>query len=299
MTADLRYWWKIIKTTTLVAGLFLSFFAAIEILHAYSVLKDIHPILGNTFLIIFLLCLAYFPFRLFVTISKRPRVLVSPDIENSVSPSNVECRNYLKYLIKLLDRLASNPNIDTSDIKAAYNRIDLLEQLLTFQNEPKILIAEINKIEKEAIVPFIEQLDNKAEAEVRKCVRDIMLGVTLSPYRAVDLIIVLYRNIEMVSKVVNIYNNRPLLVEQIAIFRDVFKVVATVNYLNFGEKLMEQFFSRVPFIGQALDDVAQGIGAGLMTSAAGHSTIYRCRAYRHWNQEEAVKTLSSHITAVS
>ena len=58
---------------------------------------------------------------------------------------------------------------------------------------------------------------------------------------------------------------------------------------------MDQLFSRLPYVGRVLDDFAQGVGAGIMTSAAGHSTIYRCRSYRSWNQEEAVKTLSSHL----
>ena len=99
----------------------------------------------------------------------------------------------------------------------------------------------------------------------------------------------------MVNKVMAVYNSRPLLREQLFIFRDVLRIVATVNYMNFGEKLMEQLFSRVPYIGQAVDDFAQGVGAGLLTSVAGHGAIYRCRAYKRWDQEIAIKTMSAHI----
>ena len=85
-----------------------------------------------------------------------------------------------------------------------------------------------------------------------------MLGVTLSPFRAVDLAVVIYRNAAMVFRIMSFYNSRPLLSEQVLILRDAFSVVDTVNYLNFGEKLIEQLFSRVPWIGQAVDDFAQG-----------------------------------------
>jgi hypothetical protein len=51
----------------------------------------------------------------------------------------------------------------------------------------------------------------------------------------------------------------------------------------------------VPYVGRALEDFAEGIGAGLLTSVAGHGALYRCRAYRGWNQEEAVRNLTSHV----
>ena len=87
----------------------------------------------------------------------------------------------------------------------------------------------------------------------------------------------------------------PMLTEQVLIFRDVLRVVATVNFMNFGQKLLDQLFSHVPYVGRALEDFAEGIGAGLLTSVAGHGALYRCRAYRGWNQEEAVRDLTSHV----
>jgi hypothetical protein len=58
---------------------------------------------------------------------------------------------------------------------------------------------------------------------------------------------------------------------------------------------MDQLFSHVPYVGRALEDFAEGIGAGLLTSVAGHGALYRCRAYRGWNREAAVRNLSSHV----
>ncbi len=141
----------------------------------------------------------------------------------------------------------------------------------------------------------MKHLDQKAEEEIGNSVRDIMIGVTLSPYRAADLFIVIYRNAAMVLRVMRIYNSRPMMTEQVLIFRDVLRVVATVNFMNFGQKLMDQLFSHVPYVGRALEDFAEGIGAGLLTSVAGHGALYRCRAYRGWNQEEAVRDLTSHV----
>jgi hypothetical protein len=155
-------------------------------------------------------------------------------------------------------------------------------------------LEKIDEVEKKSIEPLLSKLNEKAEAEVRKCVRDIMLGVTLNPFRAVDLLIVIYRNASMVIGVFGIYNSRPLLSEQMLIIRDVFRIVATVNYMNYGQKVTEQLISSTPIIGRASGELAQGFGAGLLTSVAGHSAIYRCSAYRPWNQEIAVQTMSIH-----
>jgi len=209
--------------------------------------------------------------------------------------SSEELQVYSKYLISYLRRLIKNPNLAPNDVTLATQTIYDLEQLLESSGRPSGLLEEIDKVEKKGIEPILSKLDEMADAEVRKCVQDMMLGVTLSPFRAVDLIIVIYRNAAMVNRTMGIYYSRPILAEQIAIFRDLLKLVATVNYLNFGQKLMEQLFSRIPYVGQVLDDFAQGIGAGLFTSIAGHGTIVRCRAYKGWNEEIAIEEMSNQV----
>ena len=221
-------------------------------------------------------------------------MLTPPDIHDP--PAETQIRNYAKYLIGYVKRLADNPNLSPDDMVKAKKDVQVLEKLSQSGQQSSDLLSEIEKTGQESIEPLLSKLKQKAEREVRNSVRDIMMGVTLSPYRAVDLLIVVYRNGAMVLRVMRIYNSRPLLKEQILVLRDVLKVVATVNYLNFGEKLMERFLSCVPYVGRALDDFAQGIGAGLLTSATGHGAIYRCEAYRGWNQQSAVDTMSSHIT---
>lgn len=295
MLSELGHWWKIIRTAILVIGVLLSFLAFVEILHVYVILRDAYSLLGYAFLLLIATGLIWSLVYVFLNIKKRPKVLLPPNIEDLASASLKECRFYSKYLIRYLQRLSQNPNLTDEDVNLAIQKITRLEELIESDRQASALFGEINKIEKETVEPLLSKLDEKAESEVRKCIRDIMLAVTLSPFRAVDLVIVIYRNAGMVLRVMKFYNSRPLLAEQILILRDVFRVVATVNYLNLGEKLIEDLFSWVPFIGRSLGDVAQGTGAGLLTSVAGHSAMYRCRAYRRWEQEILVQTSSGHI----
>ena len=80
--------------------------------------------------------------------------------------------------------------------------------------------------------------------------RDVMLAVTLSPYKSADLLVVVYRNFVMVGRIIRIYNARPSVAGQMRVFSDIFSVVATVNYLNMGRNLIEALASHVPGIGQ-------------------------------------------------
>lgn len=113
-----------------------------------------------------------------------------------------------------------------------------------------------------------------------------MLAVTVSPWRSVDLFVVLYRNGKMVLEVSTIYNGKPRFREQVEIATDVLKIVATVQFLNIGSKLIENLTSWIPVLGRFTDDIAQGIGAGLFTSVAGHTTIDRCRAFHGWSETQ-------------
>jgi hypothetical protein len=121
--------------------------------------------------------------------------------------------------------------------------------------------------------------------------------VTLSPYRSADLLIVLYRNGGMVLRLTAIYASRPRLSEQLAILRDTVTVVAAVNFLNLGSKLVESLLSTVPIVGRFADDIAQGLGAGFFTSAVGHAAMHRCEAFQGWDRLEATDALRSRSEA--
>lgn len=289
---NFSYIWKIIRTIVLVVGGLLSFFAIVELIRIYTILRDAHPVLGYSYLAVIILGSLWLILYLVVTIGKRPRVLIPPQIEDLAQASPRSINQYIAYLIKYMRRLVNNPLIEDDE---RTNLISHIEEIEKTNISGNFDIDTITEIEETVIEPALRSLDNKAEVKVRNCVRDIMLGVTLSPYRAVDLLIVIYRNLMMVVHVTSIYNSRPQLREQMSIFRDILGVIAAVNYLNIGTKFTEQLLAKVPFIGGVIDDFAQGAGAGILTSAAGHGAIFRCRAFRGWNKEEAINNLAGHL----
>lgn len=289
----LKTWIKIIKTALLVFGVMLSFFAFIEVLRAYQTLYDLHPFAGYAFIAVITGSLLWLAGHLIKTLASQPAVLVPPRIGVPQEASKRRVRRYAKYLTKYMARLSNNPSLPADQQEKVAAALNSLSSALQSDKSGIALSEEISAVEDNTIQPALKTLDQIAEKEIRSCVAVVMTGVTLSPYKAADLMIVLYRNVVMATRIMRIYNSRPRLREQFKIAADIIAVVATVNYINMGKNLIEGLASRAPLIGKYSDDIAQGIGAGFMTSVVGHAAIQRCKAFKGFDREKAAEKLKS------
>ena len=285
--------WKLIRTAVIVIGVLLTFFAVLELLRAYQILREMHPMAGYVFLAVIAGLLGWLVIYVWGNMAVFPKALRAPKIDDVTNATDRQLKKYIQYLKRFLQRLVSNPNLSDDDHSQITNALSQLENQ-SFSDRTEALNL-ISAIEENHIKPVLKTLDDAASKQVRDSMRDIMVGVTLSPYKSADLLIVLYRNLVMVVRIVRVYRVRPSLSEQLRIFSDIINVIATVNYINMGKNLIEGLASRVPGIGRFVDDIAQGIGAGFMTTITGHAAMDRCRSFRGWNEAEAKKHLLSHV----
>lgn len=291
----LKSWFRIIRTVVLVVGLFFCFFAFIEMLRAYQTLRAMHPAAGYAFLALIGIALLWLIWYLWVNLAAVPKALRPPVIPEPANATPRQLKKYLLYLRRFLIRLAENPSVSADKRSRIETGLTHISQTLSQAATVEAMQAAIEAIENEAIQPALSDIDALAARQVRDSMRDIMIGVTLSPYKSADLFIVLYRNLMMTIRIIRVYNSRPLVSEQLRILLDILNVIATVNYINMGKNLIEGLGSRVPGIGRFIDDIAQGIGAGFMTTIAGHAAMDRCRAFKGWNAADAKHHLLSHV----
>ena len=290
----LKNWWKTFKTIAWIFGGLLSFFAIIELLRVYQTLYNLHPLAGAVFIVLLLsgiICLSVY---VAVTLASRPAVLIPPAIAVPDRTTGKELRRYIKYLKKYIERLDRNTSLAIEDRKKTKEGIAELSSSLESKNDIQELLLTIERAEHDIINPLLSNLDEQAKKQVRNSTRDVMMAITFSPYKSADLLIVLYRNLLMIQRIVRIYNSRPRFSEQLNTLLDTIKVVATVNFLNMGKTMVEKLGSKVPGVGQFLDDITQGIGAGFMTSVAGNAAMERCKAFKGWNAQEAQLRLRNH-----
>ena len=290
----LKSWWKTFKTAVLILGGLLSFFAIIELLRAYQTLYNFHPLAGAAFAVLLLSGIILLSVYVVITLASRPPVLIPPAIADPDRPSRKELHRYIKYLKKYIERLGRNTCLTTEDRSKTNEGVAELTLNLESRKDIKELLSTIERAENNIINPLLSKLDEQAKKQVRNSTRDVMMAITFSPYKSADLMIVLYRNLLMIQRVVRIYNSRPRFSEQLKTIVDTIRVVATVNFLNMGKTMLENLGSKVPGIGQFLDDITQGIGAGFMTSVAGNAAMERCKAFKGWNAQEAQLRLRNH-----
>ncbi len=291
----LKHWFRIIRAVVTAVGVFLAFFAFIEVVRAYQTLRGLHPAAGYLFLLVIAAAVGWLGWYLWVNLAAVPRALRPPAIADCTLAAPRQLKKYLQYLRRFLERLTINTAVSDEKHLHIQTALNQIEQTLAANPTLEAMRAVIEVVEERAIRPTLAEIDQLAAKQVRDSMRDIMVGVTLSPYKSADLFIVIYRNIVMTVRIIRIYNARPALAEQSRILLDILNVIATVNYINMGKNLIEGLGSRVPGIGRFIDDIAQGIGAGFMTTIAGHAAMDRCRAFKGWNAAEAKRHLLGHV----
>ncbi len=288
--------WNIILKAFIVAGVVLTTLFLVELLRIFMFLYRITPVLGFAFAA-FLLALTLIIIARFIVARRRsPPVLVAPPLGDPNTATHAEMVAYCRYLARYLDRLSENENLDSAQQTAAREQVATIKDVLRAHPLNEDLRMTIRKSEREIIEPLLAELGELSSREVRHCVRDVMIGVTLSPYPSMDLLIVLYRNFAMVTRVISMYRSRPAWREQFMILRDILVVVATVNFINLNRKLLENLFSQIPVVGRFIDDIGQGVGAGILTSVAGHAAIDRCAAFKGWDREAEAASLAARAT---
>ncbi|MBT7789614.1 MAG: DUF697 domain-containing protein [Calditrichaeota bacterium] len=288
---------KILKTIERIAilvGLGLTFYAVIEILQAYESLARMHPYAGYGFLVlcgILIIGLIWQVRALF----RYPSAPQLPEIPETKPIPQSDIKKFVKYLQLICKRMAKNEiliNHAPGSLRDLEIRVDKLGQLS--KNEPEFR-REILCIEQESFEPLVEILDKKAESIVSDNVGLVTIGTALSPYRSIDLYIVIARNFKMVNQIIRIYRTSPTIRESIAVFYDIVRVVAAVNILNATDQLWTGTIRHFPLAHTWGEAISEGLFSGLLTSVAGHAAIDRCRTYRSWSREEAVKTYLGRI----
>ncbi|MFC1461476.1 DUF697 domain-containing protein [Verrucomicrobiota bacterium] len=282
----------ILRRILVVVAVVFIFFAAVEVLRVYQILRQTHVFLGYGFLaaVAFGLLWLLYPLISFLFQRKAPR---PPQICNLQTAALADVRRYAKYVVRverLLCRQFSSLDAATKSKleKDASNLAVTLRKAISRDALVKTISGSLDDV----LQPVFDVLNQKAEKIVRDTVGQVLLIVTASPWRSVDLFVVLQRNIQMVSRVSKVYSSSPTLKDQCEIFCGISEVVAFSGIVSLGSKFLERLLAWVPLIGKLVDDIAQGVGAGMMTSVVGHTAIARCRSFRKpWDVEETKRSI--------
>ncbi len=158
----LKQSWKTLRTLALIIGVLLSFFAIIEILHAYEILARVHPVLCFAFLLALFCFVGYLFVYGALVIYSRPRVLVPPPDFDAETASLHQARLYCKYLLSYMSRLSENANLTSEEVQKCNEGQIQLTQVSKGSRSGEALIHALEKAEGEVILKVMENLDAKA-----------------------------------------------------------------------------------------------------------------------------------------
>jgi putative membrane protein len=170
----------------------------------------------------------------------------------------------------------------TVDAKALCQRIssNLPCDLMSEHDEKwqNILQDEYNDVEIIQLYSreVLAKVDDKALAEVAKFSTESVVLVALSPIALVDMMLVFWRNFRMINKISSLYGlkigywSRLKLIKQI--FINMAYAGASELVVDLGADLLG-----ADLLGKLSSRMAQGLGAGMLTSRLGLKTIALCR----------------------
>ncbi|MFH0883265.1 MAG: YcjF family protein [bacterium] len=279
---------KLVKRIAIVLGVGLTLFAVLETLRAYETLRELNPWAGYGFLAFVALLILYLIWQVRALFSYRT-ALAPPALSDDIPVSQRQISDTLHYLDRVTVRLEMNPLLQNG-APGGLNELRFeVDRLLASRTKPENIREELQRVENEKIAPLLKLLDVEAERIISDNVGLVTIGTALSPYRSVDLYIVLARNLRMINRILYVYRTRPVLRETLRVFYDITKVVAAVNLLNAMDNIWAGLARYMPKVGVFAEAFSEGLFSGLLTSVAGHAAIDRCRSYRPWSGEEAVR----------
>ncbi|MGB0937545.1 MAG: YcjF family protein [Colwellia sp.] len=122
----------------------------------------------------------------------------------------------------------------------------------------------------------LTKVDEKALEEVARYSTEAVALIALSPIAVLDMLIMLVRNLKMINKIAGLYGLKLGYWSRIKLIKQVF-----VNMVYAGaSELIADFGSDMigaDLLGKLSGRLAQGLGAGLLTSRLGIKTIELCR----------------------
>ena len=280
-------WLKIVLYFT--AGMFL-LLLALEINHVYRVAADVHPWVGIGWLMAVGICLTLIAIPGW-RYMRTPLVVKPPPIPPADELNAGHLRAELRYLDRYLRHLSTNQFYEgkPADVAAVRGQVaDLLVKVGSASaGQTRELDKEISQFVEAKVSPLLDSLDAQADRMIYQESLGVGLATAASPNGTLDAFVMLWRSVNLVSKLACLYYGRPGPWGTLAICRDVSVATALAGYLqNLTDSLGGLLAKTLGGVtGVVAGPAIDGVTNGLVLIRIGYLAKNRCRSFRQWDTQ--------------
>lgn len=295
----LRSAWRLLRWLLLGAAAIVALLCAAQVHSLYQLFRGVHPLLGVLFLAVAatgLWWLVGVPVVRFLRMPVAVKPPPLPALDAGLTPTHLDV--HLRYVARYLRGQLLNPRMrrQRAEVEAAVRECEALRARVTAPGAPGLreVLGEVEAFERERVDRLLAPLDAEAERVIRQEALGVGVATAVTLNGTVDALIVLWRNVNLIAKLAQIYYGRPGPRGTLAILRDVSLTVLLANYLDdlsdWAGSMIGKWMGTVA--GLVAGPLINGGANAVLTLRVGYLAKDRCRTFEAWTEERRRSVLA-------
>jgi hypothetical protein len=276
----------------------------LEAIHLHGLLETIHPAVAWTVTALLVGLLAWWGGRALLRYLRVPRVIAPPELPPVTAGWDARQQQaYRRFVVRYLERQAGNPHLDAEHrerVRAAVAAIEAPLEGVDREDRVTVARALSERVEAE-LAAVLEPLDRTAGRLIRRTSVQVAIATAVSPSILLDSLITLAHNLDLISKLADLYYGRPGLFGTLRVARDVFGAAVAAGALEVVSDNVTAVASEMTgsWSTRLLGPLGQGAVNGVVTMRLGAAARGRCRSvassridWRPWRLADYRKAVS-------
>ncbi len=272
-------------------------FLALRVAEGFRFFRDLHPALGWLFLALLLSALVWFVGRPVARFFRVPVALRPPRLPPAQERAPRHLVRHLAFVERYVRAVARNPEWSgrPEDVERAAAACRALRERAARAAAADLpgLSREVAVLERQQVGALLRPLDLRATEIIRGEALAVGVATAISLNGTVDAFLVLWRNVNLVSRLANLYYGRPGPRGTLAILRDVSAATLASAYMQDLSEAAGSALGGVvgKGVGAFAGPVLDGALNAICTARIGYLAKSRCRAFSAWNEATRAEAL--------
>ncbi len=291
--------WRLLRFASIAGSAVVLAVLVLEIVRYYDLFANVHWSLGVMYLVVVAALLGLLVGLPIYRFCKLPTVVRPPDVHLSEKDlTSAALAERAHYVVRYLRSLKRNDELQdrVDEIESAEKDATALWHRVQRAGDEQVtdLADELKTFERQRVDTLLKALDDKVDRYIRSEAVTVGLTTTVVLSGAIDALIVLWRNANMISQVARFYYGRPHLRGTLCIMRDVlFAALVGLKAQSMTDHVGTYAARTVGAWGRVAGPLLDGSINGLVTLKVGYLAKRRCRSFEAWTEKTQLQAIQA------